>query len=229
MKRFYGEAGVIRAEGGHGIRLDDRPVNTPAGHPLVVPTEALGERIAAEWQAQVETVKPETMPVTRLASTAIDLLPERRDDAAQQIADYAETDLLCYRAPEPTVLVIKQSRLWDPVLAWAQAKLGLRFTVVTGVTPVAQDPSTLRLTRDLIDALDDWRLTGLHAATTLTGSVVLGLALERGYMDAAELTAASTLDERFEMERWGSDAEAIERLENLGDNLAATEAYLHLL
>ena len=226
MKRFYTEAATEPAARGHRILLDGRPVRTPGGLPLIVPTRALARVLADEWARQGETIEPTAMPLTRLAATALERTPAARKAVADEIAAYARTDLLCYRAAAPFELVQRQQRAWQPLLDWAAVSLGARLAVTTGVLPVVQDPGALDRIRAAVAAADDWALTGLHAATTALGSVVLALALHHRRLEADAALATSLLDEVFELERWGHDAETARRHRRLRQGLEAAALLL---
>ena len=226
MKRFYKEVTTAPADDGWRILLDGRPVRTPAQQPLALPTAALADAIAAEWRAQDETVRPHSMPLTRLATTVIDRMPAERAAAIDEIAAYARTDLLCYRAAEPFDLVQRQTRVWQPLLDWAASALDARLEVTTAMVAVPQPEAAVARLRGLAEALDDWALIGLHAATTALGSIVLGLALLQGRLDAEEALRVSLLDELFEIERWGSDTEIERRHAALRRDVVAAGRFL---
>jgi chaperone required for assembly of F1-ATPase len=209
-RRFYGEAGVEEAEGGFRVVLDGRPVRTPARGFLVAPSRRLAESIAAEWDAQRETIDPSTMPVTRLANSIIDGVVTAPVPVAADIAKYLDSDLLFYRADGPQRLVERQARLWDPVLAWARDSLGARFVLARGVVHVAQPEGAIAAARGAIPD-DPWRLGALHAITTLTGSALLALALLRGHVTTDEAWEAAHVDEDWNMEQWGRDEVALAR------------------
>lgn len=221
VKRFWSEARVIDAGTGHAIALDGRPVKTPAKAPLVVPTRALGQAIAAEWNAVVEQIDPLKMPMTRSANAAIDKVAPQRADVADMIAAYGDTDLLCYRATTPQELVLRQSEEWDPLLDWADSALGARLTPVAGVMYQSQDPAALKKLGDKVHALDDFALTALHDLVALSGSLVIGLAALQDWQSPETLWETSRLDEMWQAELWGADDEA--------DAMAAVKraAFLH--
>ncbi len=229
MKRVYDNVAVAEADGGWGITLDGRPLRTPSRDALVVPTRALAEAIAAEWDAQGETVEPESMPFTRLASTALDRVESQREAVIDEIAGYGASDLLCYRAEHPQALVQRQAEAWQPVLDWAARRYDAPLAVTSGVLPVAQDPQTLAALRAAVAEYDAFALAALHAATHASGSLILALALATGHLDAAAVAAASQLDETYQAEKWGQDAEAEERLAGLRAQLHDVERFLGLL
>ena len=225
MKRFYKEVSVGADGDGHRILLDGRPVHSPARRPLVLPDAALALAVAAEWRGQGETIEQAGMALTRLASTAVDRMPALRGAAIAELADYALTDLLCYRAAAPADLAERQRQSWQPWLDWLARTHGAMLVVTTAMLPVTQpEPAVLRL-RQVIERLDDWCLVGLHAATTALGSVVLGLALLEGEIDAEQAFAASLLDEFYEIERWGMEREAQRRHDALRRDLKAVARF----
>ena len=229
MKRFYTTVDTTPDAGLHLVRLDGRPVRTPARHALALPTAALAEAVAAEWRAQGEEVDAASMPLTKLATTVLDLMPARRGDAVTEACGYADTDLLCYRASAPPVLAERQRARWQPWLDWAERHHDARLAVTHGVDPVPQPEPALNALRLAVERLDDWRLVGLHAATTLTGSLVLALALESGDLDADRAFATALLDELFEIEQWGEEETQQRRHVALRRDLGAAERYLRLL
>lgn len=226
MKRFYREVATAAGAEGHQVLLDGRPVRTPARQPLVAPSARLAAAIAAEWREQKETIQPAAMPLTRLASTAIDRMPAQRRAAIDEVVAYADTDLLCYRAAEPLELVQRQLEMWQPWLAWLEGAHRARLTVTTSVLPVCQPEAARARLRALIEGLSDWPLVGMHAATTALGSLVLALALSAGRLDPEAALAASLLDERFEIERWGSDPEIERRHATLRQAVEAAATFL---
>jgi chaperone required for assembly of F1-ATPase len=229
MKRFYQSVELAAADDGHRVLLDGRPLNTPARRALTLPSAALAEALAEEWRAQGETIRPEGMPLTRLASTAQDRMPALRAVAIDDVVGYAGTDVLCYRAAAPLALVERQQQVWQPLLDWAASALGTRLVVTTTLLPVTQPDAAVRGLRAAVEELGDWPLIGLHAATTALGSLVLGLALIRGRIDAEQGLAASLLDELFEIERWGKDAETERRHDALRREVDAAALFLDRL
>ena len=226
MKRFYREVTVAPGEHGHRILLDGRPMRTPARQLLAAPTASLAEAIAAEWRGQEETIRPHAMPLTRLASTAIDRMPAQRQAALDEVLAYADTDLVCYRAGEPFELVRRQQHTWQPMLDWVNGTYGVKLVVTTSILPLAQPAAMRERLRSALEDLGDWPLVGLHAATTALGSLVLGLCLLHGRLDPDTALAASLLDELFEIERWGSDVEAERRHEVLRRDVSGAAQFL---
>jgi len=210
-KRFYSQAHVAEAgNGGFPLLLDGKPVKTPARRELAAPTRALGEKIAAEWNAQQDVVDPARMPLTRLANAVIDAVAQAPVPVANEIAKYLGSDLLCYRAEAPQGLLERQSRAWDPVLVWARETLGARFLLAQGVMHVTQPGEAIAAARAVIPS-DPWPLGAVSTITTLTGSALLALALAQGALDADAAWAAAHVDEDWQMSQWGRDEAALER------------------
>jgi chaperone required for assembly of F1-ATPase len=208
MKRFWKEVEVTPVPGGFEVRLDGRPLRTPARAPCLMPSRALAEAVAAEWAAQEGEVTPAGMPLTRAANTAIDRVAREAEAVAGVIAAYGETDLLCYRAPHPQGLQRRQAVLWDPLVAWAKADLGVRLVLAEGVMHVAQPAETLERLAVVVRGHGPWELTALHDLVTISGSLVIGLAVSRGRLAPEEGWAASRIDEDWNIAEWGEDAEA---------------------
>ncbi|MBA5777944.1 ATPase [Stappia sp. F7233] len=210
-KRFYEKVSVEERDGGHAILLDGRPVRTPARRVLALPGARLAQAVAGEWERQEKVIDPATMPLTRIANSALDGVADRLKDVADTIAEYAGSDLLCYRADSPEKLVGRQNAAWDPVLAWAETRLGRPFSLACGLMPVAQDAALLAAFRAALDERGPLEIAALHTVTTLTGSAVLALALGEGAFEAEAVWSAAHVDEDWNIEQWGEDAEAAAR------------------
>jgi len=229
-KRFYTSVSVdAKSPGDYRIRLDGRPVRTPAKAELAVPTAALAEAIAEEWRAQGTHVDPSSMPLTRLANSAIDGVARREAEVRADIAKYAGSDLLCYRAEGPEQLQRRQAEVWDPILRWAEQELGARFAIGTGLMPVAQPDAAKAAVARALQDFDGFALAALHVITTLTGSVVLALAHARGRLTAEEAWAAAHVDEDWQISKWGEDAEAKVRRERRWAEMQSSSRMLGLV
>ncbi len=204
-KRFWNEAGVVPALGGFTVELDGRPIRTPAKRPLILPTEAMAQAVAEEWQAQDGIVRPDTMPVTRTANSAIDKVALQRTDVVEMLAAYGDSDLLCYRAVAPAELVERESAFWDPMLDWAEAELGVRLETRVGVMPEPQKPEVLEILTRRTQALSDFQLAAFHDLVSLSGSLIIGFAAALGAHDIGGLWDMSRLDEIWQAEQWGQD------------------------
>jgi len=207
-RRFWRTATVRPAPGGFAVDLDDRPLRTPAGRPLVLPTEALARAVAAEWDALGGEIDPHRLPLTRAANSAIDRVAARRDAVIDAIAEYGASDLLCYRADAPAGLAQRQADGWDPWLAWGARTLGAPLVAVAGVMHHRQPAPSLAALRAAVAEHDAFGLAALHELVTLSGSLVLGLAVARGALDAEAAWELSRIDETWQVEHWGLDAEA---------------------
>lgn len=228
-KRFYENADVKVEGGAFVIQLDGKTVKTPSGHNLLAPTLSLAKAIAAEWQQQGAQIDMNTLVLTKALNTGLDRVPERRDEVVGELAAFAGSDLLCYRAEAPAELVRRQRAGWDPWLAWAGKRFGCQLCTVVGVSHVQQPPDTLSRIRDAIAAHNNFELTSLHTAISITGSAILGIAFAARALSAADCFALSRIDEDFQAERWGRDAEALSvRLSRLAD-LQVARTYLDLL
>ena len=243
MKRFYTEVSVAfadpleevapakRAATGHGdawrVLLDSRPIKTPKRAVLSLPNMTLAEAVAEEWRVQADIIKPRTMPLTKLANTAIDRVVAHRPDIAEKIASYAN-DQLCYRAAAPEELVERQNAAWDPLLDWAAERFGARLATCAGLRHIAQPVDAVAALRAAVARYDPFVLAGLHNAVTILGSLVLGLALAEGRLDAETAFALSQLDELYQAENWGNDPEADTRARALAAELAAAARFMTL-
>jgi chaperone required for assembly of F1-ATPase len=214
-KRFYATAEAGAVGEGFGVKLDGRSLKTPRGRALVLPTPATAELVAGEWARQGEQIIVADMPATRLAFTAVDRVSGAREEVAAEVARYAGSDLLCYFAEAPEALIARQQARWGALLDWARAELGLELTPCAGIVHQAQPPETIAAVEALALRLDDYSLTALAHAAALLGSAVLALALERGRIGGAEAFDLSRLDEAYQEEQWGVDAEAAERTARL--------------
>jgi chaperone required for assembly of F1-ATPase len=205
VKRFYKAASVAPGPGGLAILLDGKPVKTPARAPLAVPGERLAEAIAAEWEAQGESVDPRSMPLTGLANAAIDRVAPDRRAFARTLARYAEADLLCYRAEAPQALVRRQAEAWDPLLAWARRRFDVDFEVTAGVMHRPQPARTVDRLAEAVFERGPFALAGLAPLVTVSGSLVIALVLAEGESSLEEAWSAATLDEAWQAEHWGDD------------------------
>ena len=229
MRRVYKEVTARPVAGGWGVFLDGRPLRTPAKRELTVPSGRLAEAIAAEWDVQETDVRPHTMPLTRLTATAIDHTAAARDKVVAEIASYAGTDLVCYRAEQPPALAARQHAAWQPLIDWAAMRYDAGLTVTAGILPQPQSPASLRVFSAVVGAFDDFQLTALQALTAACGSLVIALALAEGRIDPEAAFAVSQLDETFQIEAWGEDAEATHRRALLAEDIAAAARFLQLL
>ena len=229
MKRVYREVTTRAVAGGWGVALDGRPMRTPAKNELIVPTEALAAAIAAEWDTQQDEIRPATMPLTRLAATAIDRTAMQREQIVTETANYAGTDLVCYHAEHPPELIARQQAVWGALVEWAMLRYDAALAVTSGIIPTRQSPEALGAFAAAVAAQDDFHLTALHTLTSACGSLVIALALFERRLDAEAAFAASQLDETFQIEAWGEDSEAAARRRALADDIAAAARFIALL
>ncbi|MSP42506.1 MAG: ATPase [Alphaproteobacteria bacterium] len=208
VKRFYISATAVEAEGGFHVVLDGKPVRTPLGKAMLVKNRALAEALAAEWDSQKSDIDMSRMGLHQLAASALDRGKSEQAALADELAAYGATDLLCYRADEPQALAVRQAAAWDPLLDWAAARCGARLNVTSGVIAVAQDAAALSALTERISRLDSLQLSALRAAVGIGGSLIVGLALAEGRLDAAQAWAIVNVDEDWQREKWGEDAQA---------------------
>jgi chaperone required for assembly of F1-ATPase len=229
VKRFWKSAAAEPSEDGWSVHLDGKPLRTPARNPLVVPSEALARAIAAEWNSGGEEIDPRAMPLTGIANAAIDRVATEREAFASALAAYGESDLACYRADSPRELVQRQESRWDELLSWARRRFDVDFRTTCGVMHVEQPPATVARLTHAVAALDPFRLAGLSPLVTIGGSLVAALAVLEQALSAEEAWEAVTVDEQWQAEQWGRDAEAEERLSNRRRDFLAAALYLELL
>lgn len=209
-RRFWKDATVVPAEGGFTVLLDARPVRTPLKAPLILPTQALAEAVATEWQAQQGKIDPETMPFTRTANSALDKVAPQVEAVAALLAAYGDSDLLCYRAEEPADLVARQAEAWNPLLAWAEDAFGAPLVVTTGVMPVGQSRDSIARLARQVREMSPFQLSAFHDLVALSGSLVLALAVTRQRLTAEAAWSLSRTDEDWQIALWGEDEEAAE-------------------
>lgn len=229
MKRFWTDVSARQDDAGWTIELDGRPVKTPARAALLLPTALLAEAIANEWRDVDDKIDPRAMPLTGLANAAIDRVAADRGAFAAGLARYAEADLLCYRAEGPNALVERQAAAWDSLLAWARRRYDIDFVVTSGIVHVAQSEATVSVLSQAVASLDAFRLAGLSPLVTIGGSLVAALAVNEQAVSADRAWAAVSLDDCWQLEQWGSDAEAEVALANRERDFMAAAGFLRLL
>lgn len=229
MKRLYKAVTMAAVEGGHGVLLDGKPVRTPLGQPLAAVTPALAQAIATEWAAQAEIVKPHSMPMTRLLTTALDRTAPDRQRVVDSMIGFATTDLICYRAEHPDELVRRQVAVWHPLVTWAAERFEAHLDIHVGVMPRPQPEPTVAALRRAVEVLDPLRLTGLAMTASAAGSLVIALAVVNGHLAVEAAFAASQVDELFQVERWGEDEEAADHRAQLLEDFRDTGRFLELI
>ncbi|MCW9034259.1 MAG: ATPase [Alphaproteobacteria bacterium] len=229
-KRFYKAASYCAAEDGSGysVTLDGRVIKTPAKAPLILPTEALAEAVAGEWEAQKEAINPSTMGMMQLISTAIDRVIPQQEAVVVEVAKFGGSDHLCYLAEHPTELVERQKQQWLPLLGWAEKTYGAKLNVTSGIMFVAQPEESLQAINKAVSALDAFELTVAHTITAGLGSVILALAVLAGEIDAETAFNRSRLDEEHEIEQWGEDEEAAKFAQALKEDMLDAERFFSL-
>ena len=229
MKRFYKDVSVGQEGGSHLVLLDGRTLKTSGKATLELPVHALAEAVGEEWRTQGETIDPPSMHLTRLSFGAIDGVKVDRAKVANHALSFGGTDLLSYRADAPQELAARQAAAWDPLLDWAAEHHGARLNVTSGVGHIEQPAEALAALERAVAAQSDFALSAVHAATMITGSLVLALALADTRLTADQAFAAATIDETYQAEKWGMDSEAEQRLKRHALELSAAERFLRLL
>jgi chaperone required for assembly of F1-ATPase len=229
MRRFYGQATASPEHGGVSILLDGRPVRTPGRELLRVPTEELADAIAEEWNAQGEQLDPRSMPLTGLANAAIDRVLPDPASFGRTLAEYGESDLLCYRAEGPQSLVERQQALWEPLLGWARTRFDVDFETTTGVMHRRQPAETIDRLARAVAARGPFQLAGLAPLVTVAGSLIIALALAEGAIGLEAAWDAAMLDEAWQAEQWGADPLAAQSIENRRRDFEAAYRFLTLL
>jgi chaperone required for assembly of F1-ATPase len=208
--RFYTAVATAEVPGGFAVMLDGKQLRTPAGRVLSVPKAAIADALSQEWDAQRPAIDPAKMPLTRLVNSIADGVTDRAEEVVEDIAKYLGSDLLFYRADGPAGLIARQGAMWDPIVRWAADELGARFVLAEGIVHTSQPDHAIAAARKALPA-DGWALGALHSVTTLTGSALLGLALMRGFVDAAATWRTAHVDEDWNIETWGFDDLAMAR------------------
>jgi len=229
VKRFWEDVDIEQEGECWEVRLDGRPVKTPARAPLAVPTSTLAEAIAEEWRAVGKTIDPRAMPLTGLANAAIDRVVPDRHAFAKGLANYAEADLACYRAEGPRPLVERQEEAWDALLAWARRRFDIDFVTTSGLMHVAQPRATIEQLSHGVSALEAFHLAGLSPLVTVGGSLVAALAVLEKAITPDDAWLSVSIDDRWQLEQWGADAEAEAALENRRRDFLPAAKFLQLL
>lgn len=209
--------------------MDGKPISTPMRRPIAVPSPALAEAMAAEWEAQGEEIRIPTMPLTQLATTALDRVADRREEVIDELAAYGSNELLCYRAEQPAELARRQAEAWQPILDWLVLRFDAPLAVTSGVVPKPQSPAALRALRAAIAGRSSWELAALALASHAAGSIALGLALAERWIDGPTVWSLSLMEELYQAELWGEGAEAKARRESIRRDILAAEEFFRLL
>ncbi|MEM7546073.1 MAG: ATP12 family protein [Pseudomonadota bacterium] len=229
MKRFYKIAAAEPAADGWTVTLDGRPIRTPAKAAFIAPNEGTAAAAATEWMVQEDVVKPAEMPITRSVNTAIDRTGPEFDQVAEMVAAYGGSDLLCYRAVGPEALTARQAAAWEPLLAWAETTFGSRLVATTGVMHVEQPAGSLTRLTEAVRGFDPYALTALYDLVALSGSLIIGLGVAEGRLNAATGWQVSRIDETWQEEMWGVDADAAALAARKAGEFAAAARFIDLL
>jgi chaperone required for assembly of F1-ATPase len=228
-RRFYKNVAVIQTELGWGVTLDGKVLRSPARNALDLPSRALADAIAGEWDAQTEKIQPHSMPLMQFAATAVDRIGPARASIVADLAGYAGTDLICYRATEPATLVERESQTWEPLLDWLRRRYDVSLSVTSGIVAIPQPQASLDALARAVDGFGDFALAALATLVYAAGSLVIALAVAEGELTAEQAAHAAQLDELYQAERWGEDKEALERRVGQLAELVAARRFLDLL
>ena len=228
-KRFWKETQVTKTDEGWVITLDGRAVKTPAGKSVILSSQKLADAVGAEWKAQKDQIVPATMPHFRYVVTAVDRVTPQRADVISQLVGFSGNDLLCYRDPDQMALASEQNMRWNPLLEWAENEHGLKLQIGASIMPIKQADDIVQIAEQLLLGKDDFRLAGVYNLISLSGSFIIGIAIEQGRITAEEGYHLAFLDELWQVQKWGSDAEAEDRRQTIKKDMMDAIRYLSLL
>jgi chaperone required for assembly of F1-ATPase len=229
MKRFYKQVTIENLDTGFAISLDGRSVRSPAKSVVAVPTRTVAEAMQAEWAAVKETIQPENMPIHSLAVTVIDRVTMQRQALSDELASYLRDDVLRYRSADDVDLAARQTNRWNPWLDWAACDCGLVMDITAGLMPLSADADMEKKLTDHFIPLTDWQFGCLYLAATLSGSVILGLAFQKGRITARDIFETAFLDELYQNSLWGADEEAKDRQSAIEAEFMDIERFMNML
>lgn len=204
-KRFYKTVDIaLQQNGAYHVQLDGKTLRTPARNTLAIVSAPLAELLRSEWDAQVETIDADAMPIMRVFSIALDRMPTDKPLIIEDMLRYLETDLVCYFSDESEV-ALKQAQHFAPLLQWFAAHYGAALATTHGLMPVAQPAELFVRIRSELEAVDDLSLAALALITPLVGSIVLALALHHKQINVHAALTAARIDEDIQAERYGLD------------------------
>jgi chaperone required for assembly of F1-ATPase len=229
MKRFYKTVSVAPADDGYVVKLDGRVIKTPLKEPLTLPTKALANKVAAEWDHQGEEVDPKSMPFTQLSNGAQDLLGQHRDQVVETLVGFIDADLICYRARNPDDLVARQTEHWQPLVDWFADEFGVALNCTNGFTLIAQDQRLAPILRRHIQSYNNFQISALHELATISKSISIALAVTTGRLSFEQAWAVARVDEDFQISRWGEDEEAAENARMLHQSFEEAALLWHMV
>ncbi|EIW84993.1 ATP12-domain-containing protein [Coniophora puteana RWD-64-598 SS2] len=207
LKRFWKTVGVKRQQDGFTVTLDSRPIKTPAGNTLLLPTskQLAASLIAFEWENQETVLKPHALPMTSIASRAIDFMSDKNTCAELRasLLDYLHTDTICFQNDDPPQLVELQTKYWDPLLDWARKTFDIDLQVSSSILFSSQSEETARKLGEILAKMDPWELAVMERATYTTKSFIISLALIKGHLTAEQAALASQVEVASQIQRWG--------------------------
>ncbi|KAH7910648.1 hypothetical protein BJ138DRAFT_1152421 [Hygrophoropsis aurantiaca] len=207
MKRFWKTVGIDRREDGIAVTLDKRALKTPSGNTLLLPKNKrlVATLIAHEWENQETLLKPHALPMTSIASRAIDALSDEttRKEVQAALLNYLETDTVCFHHDDPPQLVELQHKYWDPLLDWARSTFGVDIQVFTSILAHSQPRETRDKFNAVLAEMDPWELAVMERVTYLTKSFIISLALIKHHLTAEQASLAAQVEVSSQIQRWG--------------------------
>jgi chaperone required for assembly of F1-ATPase len=228
MRRFWTDVTVVPVDAGFAVQLDGKPLRLPGGAAVTVPHHPLASAIAGEWRAANATIIPDDLPLTRLAGAALERIAPDPDALRHNLLAYGATDLLCYRAAPPDALAAHQHTNWQPWIDWAAKQYGAHLSITTGIIAITQPPAALQAMETILAQQDNWALAGLGVAVPALGSLVLGLATIAGALNATAAHDLARLDQAWQEQQWGIDAEAARQRDTIARDIASAVEFVTL-
>jgi len=203
MKRFY-EGTTAEAHGASWrVLLDGKPIKTPKGTHLELPSKPLAQAVAQEWASQGEQIKPKEMPLTTVGCTAVDLVRPEIGECVGRLLPYLAMDTLCFE-DDNEILAEMQAKEWQPMREWFQAHFGVQLAVARGINAPAHPQPTLPTVEKALFGYDEWELSALEIATSTAKSLIVATSLvDREDFVAKDAFRLALLEEHFQIEKWG--------------------------
>ena len=206
-KRFWETVSTVCVDGAslYKVYLDKRLLNTPNKKPLILPTKEMADHVVFEWESQGDKVDPLTMPYTRSANSSIDKVAPQTDEIRKLVTDYGDSDLICYRADKPKELVRRQEKIWSNLVLWSASDLNAPLNIFEGVVYAPQPSQSILEFEKQVSNLNTFQLCALYDLVTISGSLVLSLAVIKNFLNLDNAWSACQVDEDWQQENWGID------------------------
>lgn len=234
MKKFYKIVSLGEEKGGFSVLLDGKPVKTPSRLNLQTPHKNLANALLQEWSAQGDKIIPATMPLTQILTTRIDRIPRERKAIHVLLMKYLDTDLLCYRSNYPPELVKRQKEIWDPWLDWFAKEFGAPLATTGDLKALKQPEKAHKAVEARVQAVDDELFTILQLVTSISGSLVLGLAFTARAATPEQVFSAAHVEEDYKADLYNEKTHGPDPAQEKKDaaaraDLEAAAKYLDLL